>query len=213
MTSKSISASKKILLLFLIFSLPGLTHASLIITGTRVIYESTSTGKSVEISSSDDFPNIVQAWIDADENSIGPGEADAPFIVTPTIARVDPMGSQTLRVLYTGNDLPSDRESIFYLNVLQIPPSSSEYSNTNHLQFLLRNQIKFFYRPSGLKNNPTFHPDSIAFTLVNNGGHDWAINVENTSPYYASFSGATVTSNGRAIDLQTTMLAPYSKDS
>ncbi|WP_087111689.1 hypothetical protein [Halomonas citrativorans] len=81
------------------------------------------------------------------------------------------------------------------------------------MQFLLRSQIKFFYRPSGLKNNPTFHPDSIVFTLVNKGGDDWAINVENTSPYYASFSGATVASGGREIDLQTTMLAPFSKDS
>ncbi|WP_087111691.1 molecular chaperone [Halomonas citrativorans] len=121
MTSKSISTSINILLLFLIFSLPGLACASLIVTGTRVIYESASTGRSVEISSSDDFPNIVQAWIDADENSTGLGEADAPFVVTPTVARVDPRGSQTLRVLYTGNNLPSDKESIFYLNVLQIP--------------------------------------------------------------------------------------------
>lgn len=213
MASKLMSASKKFLLLFLVFCLPGMTYASLVITGTRVVYESTSEGKSVEISSSDDFPNIVQAWVDTDDSSTDPSNATAPFIVTPTIARVDPRGSQTLRVLYTGNDLPSDKESIFYLNVLQIPPSNSEYANNNHLDFLLRNQIKLFYRPSGLKNNPSFHPDSIVFTLVNKGNHDWAINVENTSPYYASFGGATVTSSGHTIDLQTTMLAPFSKDS
>lgn len=213
MTRKIIAASQKILLLFVFIYLPSLTHASLIITGTRVIYESTSKGKSVEVSSSDSFPNIVQAWIDSDENSTDPSKADAPFIVTPTIARVDPRGSQTLRVLYTGSNLPPDKESIFYLNILQIPSSNSEYAKINHLQFLLRNQIKLFYRPSGLKNNPTFHPNNIVFTLVNNSNHDWAINVENTSPYYASFSGATVMSGGKLIELQTTMLSPFSQDS
>ena len=46
-----------LLLLFLV--LPA--QASLVIKGTRVIYNADSKGATVEISNIDDFPNIMQA--------------------------------------------------------------------------------------------------------------------------------------------------------
>lgn len=100
-------------------------QASLVIKGTRVIYNADSKGATVEISNTDDFPNIMQAWIDTDPENKSPENAKAPFIITPAVARLDPKSSQTLRIIYTGDELPKDRESVFYLNVLQIPAQNS----------------------------------------------------------------------------------------
>lgn len=94
-----------LLLLFLV--LPA--QASLVIKGTRVIYNADSKGATVEISNTDDFPNIMQAWIDTDPENKSPENAKAPFIITPAVARLDPKSSQTLRIIYTGDELPKDR--------------------------------------------------------------------------------------------------------
>ena len=176
-----------LLLLFLV--LPA--QASLVIKGTRVIYNADSKGATVEISNTDDFPNIMQAWIDTDPENKSPENAKAPFIITPAVARLDPKSSQTLRIIYTGDELPKDRESVFYLNVLQIPAQNSANASANQLQFMLLSQIKLFYRPSE--------------------GTDWSIEAKNAGAYYASLSNAQLIAGGKEIPLQAEMLAPYSE--
>ncbi|MEN2733548.1 fimbria/pilus periplasmic chaperone [Escherichia coli] len=42
-------------------------------------------------------------------------------MITPPIFRMDSKSGQTVRIVYTGESLPKDRESLFYLNVLDIP--------------------------------------------------------------------------------------------
>ncbi|WZB64386.1 fimbria/pilus periplasmic chaperone [Achromobacter xylosoxidans] len=57
-----------------------------------------------------------------------------PFIVSPALTRVEPDGSALLRVFHAKRPLPTDRESLFYLNVMETPPRSSE-ENALTLQF------------------------------------------------------------------------------
>ena len=45
-----------------------------------------------------------------------------PFIVSPALTRVEPDGSALLRVFHAKRPLPTDRESLFYLNVMETPP-------------------------------------------------------------------------------------------
>ncbi len=42
------------------------------------------------------------------------------------------------------NKLPTNKESIFYLNVLDIPPNSPEQEGKNALKFAMQNRIKCF---------------------------------------------------------------------
>lgn len=73
-----------------------------------------------------------------------PDTSTAPFIVTPPINRVDPGKGQTLQISFTGKQLPSDKESVFWLNVLEVPARNSAKKDDNFLQIAFRTRIKLF---------------------------------------------------------------------
>ncbi len=104
------------LLLVLLASIAQ-ARASVVVTGTRVIYPGEAREKTVQLSNRDAFPNVVQAWVDIDAPDAPPDQADAPFLVNPAVFRMAPDSGQTLRIVYTGQGLPGDRESLFHLNV------------------------------------------------------------------------------------------------
>ncbi|WP_251677901.1 fimbria/pilus periplasmic chaperone [Escherichia coli] len=66
------------------------------------------------------------------------------LLLPPPINRVDPGKGQTLRVTFTDLPLPTDRESVFWLNVLEIPTRYEPKSNDNYLQVAFRTRIKLF---------------------------------------------------------------------
>ncbi|NWE37301.1 fimbrial biogenesis chaperone, partial [Pseudomonas gingeri] len=91
----------------------------------------------------------MQSWIDDGDTDAKPQDAKAPFLLTPPIFRLDEKKGQTIRIIFTGANLPSDRESIFWFNALEIPALPEDKSK-NYLQIALRNRLKLFYRPSNL---------------------------------------------------------------
>lgn len=113
------------------------------------------------------------------------------FIITPPVTRIEGDQGQTLRITYTGTQaLPEDRESLYYFNLLDIPPKPSKKElkdNPNYLQFSVRSRLKMFYRPSGLP-----YPPAEAYKKVTwqaKGGKLWA---DNPTPYYLTFTQAQV---------------------
>ncbi len=58
---------------------------------------------------------------------------------------VDKVKIQALPDIHT---LPSDRESLFYYNVREIPPKTGK---ANTLQIALQTRIKLFWRPKALE--------------------------------------------------------------
>lgn len=45
---------------------------------------------------------------------------------------MEPKSGQTIRIVYTGESLPQDRESLFYLNVLDIPAKPKLEENSEN---------------------------------------------------------------------------------
>ncbi|RDL19866.1 pili/flagellar assembly PapD-like chaperone [Serratia fonticola] len=68
--------------------------------------------------------------------------------------RVETGKGQTLRISYAGGALPMDKESVFWLNVLEVPAKSQATTGENRLQMAFRPRIKLFFRPKGLDGNP-----------------------------------------------------------
>lgn len=63
--------------------------------------------------------------------------------------------------MYTASSvLPKDRESVFWFNVLEVPPKpdAATVANQSLLQLAFRTRIKLFYRPEALKGNPSEAP-------------------------------------------------------
>ncbi|MGE1899315.1 fimbria/pilus periplasmic chaperone [Escherichia coli] len=176
----------KHILLFIftvLLSLPS--YGSVVIMGTRVIYPAEQKSINVRLNNGDSTPSLIQAWLDTGDPSSPPDSVRVPFIITPPVFRVEPLSGQTMRIMYTGEKLPADRESLFWLNVLDIPakPSfagkSEKAQGYNYLQFAVRSRIKFFFRPDGLPFSPDDAYKKVTWQLT--GGD--TLQASNPTPY------------------------------
>lgn len=161
--------------------------AGVVITGTRQIYLSNKKELTIKLDNNGSKPALVQTWIDDGDVNTTPMDSKSPFIITPPVFRLDPSKGQMLRVVYTGGDaLPKDRESVFWLNVLEIPPEPTEKETAekpNILQMAFRSRIKLFYRPATLNVPQEKAIDDITISQV-----DGKLKISNNSPYYVSLS-------------------------
>ncbi len=65
---------------------------------------------------------LTQVWVDDGRVQNQPEKDAAPFIVLPPIVRIEPGKGQSWRTVFNGSRLPQDRESLFWFNLLDIPP-------------------------------------------------------------------------------------------
>ncbi len=130
--------------------------ADIVISGTRIIYPQSSKDVVVGLENRGNKPLLVQTWLDDGRDDVNPQELKLPFVITPPVSRIDPKKGQSLRITYMGKSLPQDRETLYWFNVLEIPPKSKAANgeNLNQLQLAFRTRIKFIFRPDGLKGNP-----------------------------------------------------------
>lgn len=110
-------------------TLSSTSEAALTISATRVVHLSDKHSSSVVVANPSKAPYAVQAWVNtqADDTS-----TSVPFAVSPTLFRLDPKREQLVKINALPNDLPDDRESLFYFNIQEIPQVDS-----GHLGHLL----------------------------------------------------------------------------
>lgn len=189
-------------ILLLVLCMTNVVFAGTTIIGTRVIYPSNEKLITVDLNNSDDRPSLVQAWID-DPNPNATKKV--PFIITPMVGRVEPKSRQSLRIRQVGDDLPKDRESLFYLNVLDIPAKPKD-ADDKYLQITLRNRLKFFYRPSKLPYPVTDAYDKVTWHWANK-----TLTLNNPTPYYITYAGVMLRDDERVLyktsDID--MIAPF----
>ncbi|WP_255592745.1 molecular chaperone [Bordetella sp. BOR01] len=174
-------------------------QAAVHVQTSRVIYPAKAASASVAISNKSTLPYLVQAWLDTGDPSVIPD--DLPIAITPPLLRLSPGEEALLRAVYAGQGLPTDRESVLWINVQEIPPSSDA---SNALQIAIRTRIKLFYRPASLQVSL----DEAARAL------QWRVDgktlvITNPSALHITFShvqGQSVAGGGQGIDLD--MIAP-----
>ncbi|GJG93744.1 molecular chaperone [Cupriavidus pauculus] len=74
--------------------------ASLVLTGTRVVYPAKGREVTLNLSNEGIAPALVQAWIDDGNPNAMPDDSKTPFTLTPPLFRLDPKKGQTLRIIY-----------------------------------------------------------------------------------------------------------------
>ncbi|WP_233201069.1 fimbrial biogenesis chaperone [Chromobacterium alticapitis] len=188
--------------------------ANVVITGTRVVYNSDAREVTIKLNNPGKEPALVQAWTDRGNAKSTPDTADAPFVIMPPIFRVDPGKSQTLRMTFTQEALPQDRESLFWLNVLDVPPLPQKAGEaSNFLQIAFRSRLKIFYRPTGLPGSPDEAADKVDWKLVKNAsGKGYALRGHNGSPFHVSFNLTALLWNGREYKSDGGMIAPQASE-
>jgi len=186
--------------------------ARIAIESTRVIYPEGAKEVSVRIENAGDAPSLVQAWVDEYGVKGNPTTAKAPFMLLPPVVRVDAGKQQVLRIRFTGVDLPQDRESVYSLNVLDVPSrGEAAIESGSMLNIAVRNRVKLFYRPQTLsKINPTTAFESLHWNIARSG-NTWVLRARNDSPFHISTVAATVVAGGRSIEVaDISMIAPKS---
>jgi chaperone protein EcpD len=184
--------------------------AGVVIDGTRVVYPATKREVTINIRNASDAPSLVEAWLDAGNADAKPGESKVPFALTPPVFRLDPTKSQSLRLVYTRDPLPADRESLFWLNVLDIPPRAAPNSDLpNQLELAFKHRMKVFFRPAGLKGSAADAPAQLTWKLVSKDGKLTGILANNPTPYHVSLAQVTVMVAGHPVTAKSDMLLPF----
>lgn len=162
--------------------LSSTVYAGIVISGTRFIYPSNDKSIAVKLNNPDGTPVLAQSWLEQPDEKV---VNKVPFVITPPLTRIEPNSTQSLRIRYTGEPLPQDRESLFYLNILDIPAKPKDLGkDENYLQFTFRNRLKFFFRPTKLPYTVDKAYDKVLWSL---SGSELKIN--NPTPYYITYAG------------------------
>ena len=189
----------------------SLVSANVVITGTRVVYKADDKEVTIKLTNAGIQPALVQAWADKGNAKSTPETADAPFLIMPPIFRMEPDKSQTLRMTYTGETLPPDRESLFWLNVLDVPPMPVKAQSTqqNYLQIAIRSRIKIFFRPAGLSGTADEAADHIKWSIVNStAAKTYRLRASNPAAFHVSFGRVALTVAGHKYEAEASMIAP-----
>lgn len=189
------------MLLCLPFALP--LRAGILADGTRLIYSAQSREKTLMLANTNRYPVIVQSWVDDGEGN--PELARAPFVVLPAVFRLAPGERQAIRIIYNQEPLPPDRESVFWLNLYEIPPVTRAQEDSARVMLAMNTQLKLFWRPAGLDAALDKAVEKLRFRLVRSGA-GWAIECDNPTPLNVSFTSLRLTS-GAAAEPEMDMMA------
>ncbi|ENA1183107.1 fimbria/pilus periplasmic chaperone [Salmonella enterica] len=163
--------------------------ASLAADQTRYIFRGDKDALTITVTNNDKERTFGgQAWVD----NIVEKDTRPTFVVTPSFFKVKPQGHQTLRIIMASDHLPKDRESVYWLNLQDIPPALEG----SGIAIALRTKLKLFYRPEGLIKNRKGAEEGISLQSRPDG----RTVLVNTTPYIYAI-GSLLDANGKNISV------------
>ncbi|MCD5360944.1 molecular chaperone [Chromobacterium aquaticum] len=152
--------------------------AGIALNGTRLIFDGNDKEAPIIVSNQGE-DILVQSWLEPAEGQ----PEELPFAVTPPLARLPAKQQQLLRVLYAGAGAAEDQETVFWLNVQEIPQAAS---GDNVLQLAVRQRIKVFFRPKSLGSGAALQaPAGLRWSVRQQDGKP-QLRVDNPSRYHVT---------------------------
>lgn len=156
-------------------------QAGVVIGGTRFIYSASMDALAVPVNNTSDASWLINSHVQP--ASRWPGAViqapnSVPFIITPPLFLLRAKQESRLRVVYSGQGLPGDRESLFTLSIAAIPSGKAE---SNSVQLAFRQSMKLIYRPANLAGDPQQSYQQLHWVLGAEG-----LEVRNPTPYYVT---------------------------
>lgn len=181
------------------------TSASLVLQGTRIIFPSDKKSVRIQLTNYSEQATLTQSWVDEGNPDSTPETTNAPFIVTPPVTKIAANDGVQLQIRFIGDKLPTNKGSVFYLNVLDIAPKPKQINSANMLQFAIQTRIKVFYRPTNLTEKPNNVIKNIQFHLAKDG-----IVVNNPTPYFLNIANIYLANNKSRSIAKSSMVEPFS---
>ncbi|WNI88683.1 fimbrial chaperone [Citrobacter portucalensis] len=195
----------KTLMVSVVLLMSQQTIAAFSLNGTRFIYEEGKKNISFEVSNGAKETYGGQVWVDNTTQS----RDDIYIVPAPPFFKVKPDQKQVVRLMNVNPALPANRESLFWLNVQEVPPKP-ENTEGSVLAIAMNTQVKLFYRPKAIIDG---RKDAEKKITVSSGNGQTVL--KNPTPYYFAVTG--IRHNGTSVTLSKseqdalTQVAPFSE--
>ncbi|MBE4812115.1 MULTISPECIES: fimbrial chaperone [unclassified Enterobacter cloacae complex] len=170
----------------LLFTASG--HAAFVLNSTRYVFNEKRENISVQVDNQSSQEYGGQIWIENQDQN----DKNVYFVPSPTFFKVADQHKQILRILKINDALPKDKESLFWVNIQEIPKAPK--GGMNALSIALHTQVKMFYRPDILKDKRENAEQNVKMISSEGNTVLW-----NDTPYY--FAIISVKQNGKPIKL------------
>ncbi|HDS5356310.1 MULTISPECIES: fimbria/pilus periplasmic chaperone [Enterobacter] len=182
--------------------------AAIALDRTRVIFDGNKNSVSLGVSNENTkLPYLAQGWL---EDSKG-NKITSPLTVLPPVQRIEPGSKSQVKIqaLPSVSTFPTDRESLFYFNLREIPPRSEK---ANTMQLALQSRIKLFYRPKALvisaEEMASIFNEKITLTKSGN-----KYQVSNQTPYFITLVDARSSEKSEAnANFKAVMIEPFGQN-
>lgn len=194
--------------IFALTSLSFSSYATVQLSANRVYYHAKDQDININVKNVEDREYLVQSWVDAAGNPQLEHNSKLPFVVSPPLFHMANKSEAIVQVMYTGEGLPTDRESLVWLDVKAIPAiTDSEKKVQTKVMVAVLTRIKVFYRPEKLSGN---QEDAIAALSWKRESNN-SVTVSNNSPYYVVMNKVLINNEEIPISIETnnTVVAPY----
>lgn len=128
---------------------PTLLHAGILASQTRVIFLEGEREQTLMLANTNEYPILTQVWIDDGTNNAD--FEDTPFVVLPAVFQMQSKDVKGIRLIFNGMELAKDRESIYWLNLYEIPAVKKTDLDQDYLNLSMNTQLKVYFRPKVLK--------------------------------------------------------------
>ncbi|MCO7512223.1 fimbria/pilus periplasmic chaperone [Serratia fonticola] len=186
-------------------------NSAVAIEGIRFIYPAKENEITIKMVNKGDAPSLMQLWVDRGDSTVSFQDSDAPFLITPPIVRIDPRNGQSVRLIFTGEALPQDRESLFWFNALEIPPVSAEQDRSS-LQIAVRSRLKLFYRPKNLVGEAADASNQVNWGVTPLAKGGYVLRGNNPTSYYITYRQLVLQMGNKNYNLGSGMIAPFSSE-
>lgn len=176
--------------------LPSFAFAAsgLSVSVSRIIIANGKTSSSIVLKNETSIQYLTKVWIETLE-----GKKVEKLIAVPPVAYSPPGKHVRFQVVAVSpEELPSDRESVFFFHSHSVPGNSDP---DNALTVALDNRLKVFYRPADLEGNMVAAIEGLQWSLKGD-----VLNASNPSKFNVSLIGVGI--NGAYKDLKYCVIAP-----
>ncbi|AKP33629.1 fimbrial biogenesis chaperone [Yersinia aleksiciae] len=177
------------------------SEAAINLDRTRIIFNDSDKSASVILlNQSKSSPYLAQSWL---ENAAGQ-KVDSPLVALPPMQRIDAGQKSQVRImkLPDADKLPTDRETLFYFNIREVPPKSEM---TNVVQIAIQNRVKLFYRPVAIKADYR----NIWQEKLQLSKQGESLKIHNPTPYYITLGYLSQDNRGNFPGFDSVMIAPF----
>lgn len=166
------------------------SFAGILAEKTRVIYPQGQREVSLRLNNTNDYPIMTQFWVD---HGVGdPDTAKAPFLVLNPMFQLKAAETKGIRIILTQPNQVTDRESLYWLNMYEIPAVSAQGLTENHVNLSMNTQMKLIYRPTALKAPIWEDIQKQLKFQIEIQGSETILTISNPSNYYISMGSLKI---------------------